>query len=293
VELEEFLQPILLSIVKYILIFGCSYLLTLLVFPSIRGLISQAGFVKPNYRAEKIPAISGLIFVTLLPIITGVNMLFAVSSVYDSMLFLFVVVGMGFMGLVDDQMGNPNFKGFKGHFLTLIKTKQLTSGCFKALFGATLALVFSIGVALSAKSVWLPWNILINFLLVTLATNMVNLFDLRPGRAGKIYILAFLIIIAFSKNLENYFGLFIPIVAIILYYLPFDLRAEVMMGDVGSNLLGASLGMMMAWMFNDASKIIALAIMIILQLSAEKVSFSKVIERFTILRYIDGIGRRK
>lgn len=292
-ELEEFLQPILLSIIKYILIFGSSYVLTLLVFPTIRGLISQAGFLKPNYREEEIPAISGLIFVTLLPIITGINMLFSVSSVYDSMLFLFIIIGMGFMGLVDDQMGNPNSKGFKGHFLTLIKSKKLTSGCFKALFGATIALVFSIGVALPVKSVWLPWNILINFLLVSLATNMVNLFDLRPGRAGKIYLLAFLIIIAFSKNVENYFGLFIPIVAIILYYLPFDLRAEVMMGDVGSNLLGASLGMMMAWMFSDLSKIVALAIMIIFQLSAEKISFSKVIERFTVLRFIDNIGRRK
>jgi UDP-GlcNAc:undecaprenyl-phosphate GlcNAc-1-phosphate transferase len=293
VELEDFLQPILLTIVKYILIFGCSYLLTVLVFPTIRELISRSGFVKPNYREEKIPAISGLIFVALLPIITGVNMLFLVNSVYNSMLFLFIIVGMGFMGLVDDQMGNPHSKGFKGHFLTLIKSRQLTSGCFKALFGASIALVFSIGVALSVKSPWLLWNILINFLLVSLAANMVNLFDLRPGRAGKIYLLAFLVIIAFSQNLENYFGLFIPLVGIILYYLPFDLRAEVMMGDVGSNVLGASLGMMMAWMFNDVSKIVALTMMIVLQLSAEKVSFSKVIERFTILRFIDDIGRRK
>jgi UDP-N-acetylmuramyl pentapeptide phosphotransferase/UDP-N-acetylglucosamine-1-phosphate transferase len=293
VELVDFLQPILLSIVKYILIFGCSYLLTFLIFPFIRGLINQAGFVKPNYREEQIPAVMGLIFVTLLPLITGVNMLFSVNSSYDSMLFLFIIVGTGFMGLVDDRMGNHNSKGFKGHFLTLIKSKKLTSGGFKALFGSMIALIFSIGVALTTKSFWLPWNILINFLLVSLATNMVNLFDLRPGRAGKIYLLAFLVILAFSKNLENYFGLFLPIVAILIYYMPFDLRAEVMMGDVGSNLLGASLGMMMAWMLSDISKIVVLVIMVILQLSAEKVSFTKIIERNSLLRFIDDIGRRK
>ena len=290
-ELSDFLQPVLLTLIKYLLIFSCSYFLTFLTFPFIRGLINQAGFVKPNFREEPIPAVAGIVFVALLPIITGLDMLLAVNSLYNSMLFLFVTVGMGFMGLLDDQMGNRSSKGFKGHFLALIKSKQLTSGGFKALFGAMIALVFSIGVALPVKSVWFPWTILINFLLVSLATNMVNLFDLRPGRAGKIYLIAFLIILAFSKNLENYFGLFLPIAAIALYYLPFDLRSAVMMGDVGSNLLGASLGMMMAWMFNDLSKVVALAIMIILQLSAEKVSFTKVIEKNNLLRFIDDIGR--
>ncbi|HBE77416.1 MAG TPA: glycosyl transferase, partial [Firmicutes bacterium] len=234
----------------------------------------------------------GVLFVALLPIITGVDMLLSVNSVTDSMLFLVIVVGMGFMGLLDDQMGNPNSKGFKGHFKILIKSRQLTSGGFKALFGAVLAFVFSTGVAFSSKTDWWPLHLLLNFLLVSLATNMINLFDLRPGRAGKVYLAVFLIIMAFSKNLENYFGLFLPIVAILLYYLPFDLRAEVMMGDVGSNLLGASLGMMMVWMLSDLAKVVALLIMIILQLSAEKVSFTKVIEKNPILKFIDDVGRR-
>jgi UDP-GlcNAc:undecaprenyl-phosphate GlcNAc-1-phosphate transferase len=293
VELNDFLRPILLTVIKYLLIFGCSYFLTFLVFPFIRGLISGAGFLKPNYREEQIPAVTGVVFVALLPFITGLNMIFSINELYDSALFLFIIVGMGFMGLLDDQMGTQHSKGFKGHFLVLIKSKQLTSGSFKAVFGATLALVFSIAVALQSKSVWWPWNLFINFLLICLAANMINLFDLRPGRAGKIYLAAFLIILAFSKNLEAYLGLFLPVAAIVLYYLPFDLRAEVMMGDVGANLLGASLGMMMAWMFSDFSKVVALVIMIALQLSAEKVSFTKIIERNVVLKFIDDIGRRK
>jgi UDP-N-acetylmuramyl pentapeptide phosphotransferase/UDP-N-acetylglucosamine-1-phosphate transferase len=292
-DLNDFFQPILLALIKYLVIFGCTYLLTLLIFPFIRGLIAGAGFNKPNYREEQIPAVMGVIFVALLPFITGLSMLFSVNSIYDSMLFLFVVVAMGFMGLLDDQMGNRNSKGFKGHFLALFKSRQLTSGGFKAVFGAMIALVFSIAVALQLKTPWWPLELIINFLLVSLATNMVNLFDLRPGRAGKIYLVVFFIILAFSKNLENYLGLFLPVAAIILYYLPFDLRAEVMMGDVGSNVLGASLGMMMAWMLSDISKIVALVIMLILQLSAEKVSFTRMIEKNVILRYIDNIGRKK
>jgi UDP-GlcNAc:undecaprenyl-phosphate GlcNAc-1-phosphate transferase len=291
VELSDFLQPMLLTLIKYLLIFSCSYCLTFLIFPFVRGLVNQAGFVKSNYRDEAIPAMTGVLFVALLPIITGVDMLLSVNSVGDSMLFLFIIVGMGFMGLLDDQMGNPNSKGFKGHFKILIKSRQLTSGGFKALFGSALAFVFSTGVVFSTKTDWWPLHLLLDFLLVSLAANMINLFDLRPGRAGKVYLVVFLIIIAFSKNLENYFGLFLPIVAILVYYLPFDLRAEVMMGDVGSNLLGASLGMMMVWMLSDIAKIVALIIMIILQLSAEKVSFTKVIERNSILKFIDDVGR--
>ena len=210
-ELSDILQPMLLSIIKYILIFIVSYFLAFLIFPFIRGLIFQAGVLKPNYRNEQIPAIAGVLFVALLPLVTMINMLCSVNPYFDSMLFLLMIVGMGFMGFLDDQMGNHDSKGLKGHFLALFKSKQLTSGGFKALFGAILALIFSSAVIFPIRSIWWPWELLLNFLLICLATNMINLFDLRPGRAGKIYLAAFLIILAFSKNLENYFGLFLPI----------------------------------------------------------------------------------
>ncbi len=290
-ELSDFLQPMLLAIIKYIIIFLISYFVAFFAFPFIRGLIYEAGFLKPNFREEKIPAIAGVLFVALLPLITMVNMLFSVNPHPDSILFLCIVLGMGFMGLLDDQMGNHNSKGFKGHFLALFSSRKLTSGGFKAIFGALLALIFSIGAVFPIQSAWWPWELFLNFILMGLATNMINLFDLRPGRAGKIYLATFIIIMAFSKNLENYFGLFLPIIAILLYYLPFDLRAEVMMGDVGSNLLGATLGMMMVWMLSDFAKIVSLVVMLALQFSAEKVSFTKIIERNGFLRYIDNIGR--
>lgn len=290
-ELSDVLQPMLLAIIKYIIIFLISYFVAFFAFPFIRGLIYEAGFLKPNYREEQIPAIAGVLFVALLPLITMINMLFSVNPYSDSILFLCIVLGMGFMGLLDDQMGNHTSKGFKGHFLALFRSRQLTSGGFKAIFGALLALIFSIAAVFPIQSAWWPWELFLNFILMSLATNMINLFDLRPGRAGKIYLAAFIIIMAFSKNLENYFGLFLPIIAILLYYLPFDLRAEVMLGDVGSNLLGATLGMMMVWMLSDFAKFVSLVVMLALQFSAEKVSFTKIIERNGFLRYIDNIGR--
>ena len=128
----------------------------------------------------------------------------------------------------------------------LFEEKKLTSGAFKAIFGAIVALVFSFGTAEFNKGNWSIWTLIANFLLVVLAANTVNIFDLRPGRAGKVYLLGFIMILLFSQKFESYTGMFIPILAITIYYLPFDLQGKVMLGDSGANLLGASLGMMMA-----------------------------------------------
>ena len=295
VELLEFGQTILIWLSSYLIIFFASYLLTMFAFPYLIGLISDAGLVRPNYQGDQIPAAAGLIFVILLPLITAIGMLLQVKSftTINSFLYLFVTIGMAFLGLIDDQLGDHGVKGFKGHLNALLREKKLTTGGFKAIFGAIIALVFSIGTGLLTKNAWLPWTILSNFFLVVLAANTVNLFDLRPGRAGKLYVVGFVIILAFSKHFEAYLGLFIPIVAIILFYLPFDLRAKVMMGDTGSNLLGASLGMMMAWMFSDFSKVIAIIILVALQLVAEKYSFTTIIKKSHWLNYLDDLGRRK
>jgi UDP-N-acetylmuramyl pentapeptide phosphotransferase/UDP-N-acetylglucosamine-1-phosphate transferase len=294
-EVKDFFQPLVSSLIRYFIILLASYGLTAFVFPYIRGLISEANLTKPNFRDEMIPAVAGLIFVVMLPLICGIGLILSVKSFtsINVFLFLFVIIGMGLLGFLDDQLGNHNDKGFRGHFTALLKEKRLTTGGFKAAFGAVIALVFCIGTAKLIKTSWAPWQILINFLLVSLAANSINLFDLRPGRAGKIYIIGFILIFAFSKRFDDYIGLFFPILAIMMYYLPYDLRARVMMGDVGSNLLGASLGVMMAWMFSDVSKIVALIIMVALQIAAEKFSFTEIIEKYSLLRHFDQLGRRK
>ena len=64
-----------------------------------------------------------------------------------------------------------------------------------------------------------------------------------------------------------------------------------MLGDVGSNLLGASLGMMMVWMLSGFGKIIALIIFMGLQFAAEKLSFSEIIDKYGPLKYLDRLGR--
>jgi UDP-GlcNAc:undecaprenyl-phosphate GlcNAc-1-phosphate transferase len=294
-EISDFLNMILLPLARYVLILAVSYILTSFLFPYFYRFMVEGGLVKPNYRGERIPAVAGLIFVVLLPVTTALGMIFAVKSftTVNAVLFLWVVMGMGLIGFIDDVVGNNDYKGFRGHLKALFKERRLTTGGFKACFGAIIALVFSLASANLIGSPMTFWTVLSSFLLVTLAANAINLFDLRPGRAGKMYIFGFILILIFTKNFEVYTGLFIPVLAIMLFYLPYDLKGRVMMGDAGSNLLGASLGVMMVWMFSDLGKIVALVVLVALQLAAEKISFSKLIDQQRVLRSLDELGRRK
>jgi UDP-GlcNAc:undecaprenyl-phosphate GlcNAc-1-phosphate transferase len=294
-EISDFMHMIFLPLARYVLILVVSYVLTSLLFPYFYRFMVEGGLVKPNYRGERIPAVAGLIFVVLLPLTTALGLIFAVKSftTVNAVLFLWVVMGMGLIGFIDDVVGNNDYKGFRGHLKALVKEHRLTTGGFKACFGAIIALVFSIASANLIGSKTMLWTVISSFLLVTLAANTINLFDLRPGRAGKVYILGFVVILMFTQNFEVYTGLFIPILAIMFFYLPYDLKGRVMMGDVGSNLLGASLGMMMVWMFSDLGKIVAIAVLVVLHLAAEKVSFTKLIDHHRFLSSLDDLGRRK
>jgi UDP-GlcNAc:undecaprenyl-phosphate GlcNAc-1-phosphate transferase len=291
----DFIQNQLLILLRYLSILGASYLFAMFSFPALMQLFQEAGLVRPNYRKENIPASAGVLFAVVIPAIVGIGIILRVPSftVTHSYLFLFVIVAMGFMGFFDDQLGSHNVKGFRGHFRALFLERKLTTGAFKALFGAVIALIFSVGTLELLKVKWPVWSVIINFLLVVLAANTINIFDLRPGRAGKVYLFSFVIILLCSRYFEDYIGLFLPILAIMIYYLPFDLKAKVMMGDSGANLLGASLGMMMAWMLSDFSKIVALVILLAIQIIAEKVSLTEVIENTSWLRILDEAGRRK
>lgn len=292
-ELIEFFSVNLRIFLRYFVLLLVSILFTIFFRPYLNNLLIDSKLVKPNYRGENIPTAAGLLFVIALPLTVVVGFILRVDS-FDSkyaVLYLLGVLGMGLAGLVDDCLGSHQVKGFQGHLKALFKERKLTTGALKALFGGNIAIVFSIANARMIGSGRYPWMFIVDFLLVALTANIINLFDLRPGRAGKVFTLIFIIIILLSKNFINFIGLFFPVLIILLLYLPYDLKAKMMLGDVGSNFLGATLGIMMVWMLSDFGKIIALIILLLLQLAAEKFSFSKIIDKYRPLRYLDQLGR--
>jgi hypothetical protein len=122
--------------------------------------------------------------------------------------------------------------------------------------------------------------------LIATSANLLNLFDLRPGRAAKIGLAA-------ASALTG--GPIGPVagalVGAIAAELPADLGERAMMGDLGANALGALIGLRLS-AGGPAVRGVALAVGVGLTILSERVSFSKLIDNSPALRAIDQWGRR-
>src|SRR5690606_34058024 len=127
--------------------------------------------------------------------------------------------------------------------------------------------------------------------LLLLATNLFNLLDLRPGRVEKVFValLAGLCLIGWTDAPLTVLGLFIGPVLVMA---PLTLRERVMLGDTGSNLVGALAGVALLPVRGVTARLIALGIVLALTIYGEFRSISKTIESVPPLRALDSLGRR-
>jgi Glycosyl transferase family 2 len=114
-------------------------------------------------------------------------------------------------------------------------------------------------------------------LLFALSANFVNQLDTKPGRALKAYLLAALALRA-------------PTLRAVLL-LPYDLRERVMLGDAGSNALGAVLGLKSVDRLHGWGRWAAIGTLAGLTLLGERRSLGAMIERTPGLRELDRLGR--
>ena len=228
---------------------------------------------KTNYRGIDVPVGLGTAFI--LPCIPV--LVFRFPENRDAPLTLTALLVFTVLGLLDDFLGS-DAKGFRGHF----RSGQISTGVVKAVGGVITS--FFISFVISQN--W--WQLLFITLLIALSANFLNLLDLAPGRAGKGFILFSLFLLPFGVDTQPFL---IWLVGAVVGYLPWDLREEVMMGDVGSNALGAVLGLhagLVLPTFWQAALVFAL---IVLHILAEKVSFSDWIRRSRVLNFLDSLGR--
>jgi hypothetical protein len=115
-------------------------------------------------------------------------------------------------------------------------------------------------------------------LLVGLAANALNQLDTKPGRALKAYALAALPLRA-------------PLLPAVILA-PYDLREMAMLGDSGSNALGALLGLSSVKRFTGTGQSRAIGALAALNLLGELTSVGRLIERMPVLRDVDALGRQ-
>ncbi|HEY5493195.1 MAG TPA: hypothetical protein VIK15_01275 [Candidatus Anoxymicrobiaceae bacterium] len=297
-----------------------SGLLMLFLF---RGTLASERLSRTNFRGVKLPTAAGVVFAPAFLLVWIPVMDYAVRNLLndsqsmmtnfrglrtgiDSMLIL--VLGFCLLGLIDDVAGDSGARGFKGHFSEGLHG-SFTTGLVKAFLGFVVAMVamqpwLYIAGRMNA-SAYATW--VMNAALVALTANLFNLLDLRPGRALKVFFPALALCAGLTLRFETLAGggFMLPyaplyfyvtpalsIAAIALVLFPGDLREKFMLGDVGSNVLGAVIGLGLVLGTSFWWRLGVLILVLILNILSEKYSFSKAISSNRALNWIDSLGRK-
>jgi hypothetical protein len=241
-----------------------------------------ATWTRTNHRGETVTLLAG----PAVAIGGMAGALAAGASRRDRLATVLAAAGAAAFGGYDDLAGDRQSTGFRGH-LGALRHGELTTGAVKlAGIGATglaAALVADGGSGQVGAA-----DRVINAALVAGSANLVNLFDLRPGRAIKATALAGGLLAAASGGAANVSA---PVAAAAAL-LPEDLGESAMLGDAGANALGALLGMAAATSLRRRDRLAVLSAIVGLTAASEVVSFTRVIERTGPLRWLDMLGRR-
>jgi hypothetical protein len=125
--------------------------------------------------------------------------------------------------------------------------------------------------------------------LIAGASNLWNGLDVRPGRAVKFGLLALPLVATFGVAGAP----FVPGVWIAaLVVLPWDVGERAMLGDAGSNLLGFAIGVAASYGLSDIGVVAAAVLMLVLNVLADTITLSRVIDAVPPLRWWDRLGRR-
>ncbi|MFF0659206.1 MULTISPECIES: hypothetical protein [Micromonospora] len=209
-------------------------------------------------------------------------------------------LGAGAVGLYDDVVGarpeQKAAKGFAGH-LAALREGQVTAGMVKvagvgvAGLGAAALLAADRRVAAHprrqrAGAFGRGVDVLLGAGVVAGTANLVNLLDLRPGRALKSGML-----LGAPLTAGPYGGVAAGALGASAALVGDDLGERVMVGDSGANALGALLGVSLAARTGPLGRAGVLAVLAALTAASEKVSFTQVIARTPGLRHLDELGR--
>jgi len=200
-------------------------------------------------------------------------------------------LGAGAAGLHDDLHEEPadRRKGLRGH-LGALREGRVTTGAAKIAGIGASALVAALLVDRgrpSRRAARRLVDVVVDTALVAGSANLVNLLDLRPGRALKAGAATSVALAAAGQGLAA-----TPALGPVLTAVTADLEEDDMLGDAGANALGAHLGVAATGLPLPARAALVAGV-VGLTLASERVSFSAVIERTPVLAAVDAWGRRR
>jgi hypothetical protein len=272
--------------------FPAAIAVALLVVPAgVRGLC-DAGLARENYRGARLAFPLGAVLATAALVALAPLAFLNDRADLDLLApglrqWMPYLLGVAFLGFLDDSLGRGAVpgapRGWRGHARAL-RAGSLSTGAVKALGALALAAYVVSGRGLES------WRYLADVALLILATNLFNLLDLRPGRAEKGMALlgAGLCLGAWTIAPIELLGIFAGPVLVGAW---FTLREQAMLGDTGSNLVGAVAGVWLLTTLGADARLWALAIVAGLTIYGELRSISATIDSVPPLRWLDSLGR--
>jgi UDP-GlcNAc:undecaprenyl-phosphate/decaprenyl-phosphate GlcNAc-1-phosphate transferase len=262
-----------------------------LVPAGARGL-RDAGLVRENYRGVLLAFPLGAVLATaalatLAPLAFLNDRADLDLLVPELRQWLPYLLGIAFLGFLDDALGRGEAvatpRGWRGHWAAL-RAGSLSTGAIKAVGALALAAYVVSGRGMES------WRYLADVALLILATNLFNLLDLRPGRAEKGLALlgAGLCLGAWTFAPLELLGIFAGPVLVGAWL---TLSERAMLGDTGSNLVGAIAGVWLLTTVGDDARLVALAVVLALTIYGELRSISATIDSVPPLRWLDSLGR--
>jgi UDP-N-acetylmuramyl pentapeptide phosphotransferase/UDP-N-acetylglucosamine-1-phosphate transferase len=236
------------------------------------------GLRKTNYLGRTLPAGAGL----LVPLVGLAAIWYSPLQPRVRAAALIVVGVLGAVGLLDDLWhSGRQARGLRGHLLALARGK-LTTGTIKALGGVGAGL--AAGILLDRGE---PGMIALDALVIALSANLINLLDLRPGRALKGFGLLCGVSVAIAPDSLHLLG---PFLAAAIVLAPADFAGRVMLGDVGANTLGAVVGLALVIVLAPWARLAAVVALAGIHIICERVSLSDIIPRSRVAGYLDRLG---
>ncbi len=265
--------------------FALSFALAAAFAVPAREILRRAGHVRRNYAGRAIPTSSGLVLVASAVAAAGIAVALGLADERATAPCMALVASASLVGFMDDILGSHAHRGIAGHLRAFLVRRRITTGLAKAL----AIVAFSVAALNCASARRSTFDLLATSALVAMCANSLNLLDLRPARAAKAFLAGGLALLAFADATPG------AVAAALAGSLAAGLRDELgersMLGDAGSNALGAALGYWLALGAGCAARVAALVALALLHVLAERRSLSKLIEEDPVLDFIDRLGR--